>query len=349
MTQQLNALQAALALANKAAETATIDMSETSTGGGGGRIFPAGTAMGRFCIYIELGDHAKEFQGKLKNPAPQIRLGFALWGDVNPQAGNPQSRPDDLFHTYEADGSIKPGLFRTFEMTLGNNEKSKTKLAFDKMNWSGQHTHFAQMLGQAFIIPIKRTKITKGNNAGKERNDIDWGGIMKPYNPVDGSPYNVPELPLDLLQYFFFDAPTKETWDALFIEGTSDSGKSKNFLQETIRSATNFPGSALHIMLGGGDDLIIKPTTQAAGSNLPAVPNVAADAGVAAAPAVPAVPQAVAQTAPSVPQVANVAAPVVGTAEAQNVLPDVPQVAQTAAPAAVEVPAVPVVPAVPQV
>lgn len=338
MTQQLNALQAALALANKAAETATIDMSETSTGGGGGRIFPAGTAMGRFCIYIELGDHAKEFQGKLKNPAPQIRLGFALWGDVNPQAGNPQSRPDDLFHTYEADGSIKPGLFRTFEMTLGNNEKSKTKLAFDKMNWSGQHTHFAQMLGQAFIIPIKRTKITKGNNAGKERNDIDWGGIMKPYNPVDGSPYNVPELPLDLLQYFFFDAPTKETWDALFIEGTSDNGKSKNFLQETIRSATNFPGSALHIMLGGGDDLIIKPTTQAAGSNLPAVPNVAADAGVAAAPAVPAVPQ-----------VANVAAPVVGTAEAQNVLPDVPQVAQTAAPAAVEVPAVPVVPAVPQV
>ena len=54
-----------------------VDMSETSKGGGGGRLLPAGYAMARLVEYIELGKQIETFQGKPKAPALQFRLGFS--------------------------------------------------------------------------------------------------------------------------------------------------------------------------------------------------------------------------------------------------------------------------------
>ena len=57
--------------------------------------------------------------------------------------------------------------------------------------------------------------------------------------------------------------PTKETWDSLFIDGTTEiknadgtvENKSKNWVQETVLSATDYGGSALEQLLHGVDNL----------------------------------------------------------------------------------------------
>ena len=324
------ALAAALAAANQAAETASVDMSEVSKGGGGERrILPEGFAFARLVEYVEYGEHIAEYDGKPKPPAMKFRMAFALWGDTNmgavyadgPNVGQPipqAERPDDLFHYIDKDGNAKPAVLRTFDMYLGNNEKARTKLAFDKMNYDNKPLKsFGQMLGQAFLLPVTRKKIAKGANAGKFRNDINWANIMAPRDPVTRQPYPIPEMPMDLLRYFFFDNPTPETWASLAIEGTNDKGESKDFIRDDIKKAVNFEGSALHIMLGGVSsaatalpvpDLTAKaapatPTVdvaQAGAVNPPAVPVIAADipfdggtpvqAPAVAAPAVPNLP-----------------------------------------------------------
>lgn len=307
-------LAAALALANQSAETADVDMSEVSKGGGGERrVLPEGFAFARLVEYVEYGHHIAEFEGKPKPPAMKFRMGFAVWGDTNPGAvypaghdkqGQPipqEERPDDLFH-YFHDGVQKPAIIRTFDMYLGNNEKARTKLAFDKMNYDnvpGVKT-FGQFLGKAFLLPVTRKPITKGANKGKFRNDINWANIMAPRDPISKVPYPIPEMPAELLRYFFFDHPTPETWKSLEIEGTNDKGESKDFIRDDIKKAVNFEGSALHIMLGGvATSATSLPVPDLTAQQPPAVPQV--DVAQAQAISVPAVPAVAAEVKPDLP------------------------------------------------
>lgn len=284
-------LAQALAAANQAAETTSVDMSEVSKGGGERRVLPEGFAFGRLVEYVESGEHIAEFEGKPKPPAMKFRMAFALWGDTNPAAAEPETdRPDDLFHYFDKDGNKKPSVLRTFDMYLGNNEKARTKLAFDKMNYDNKaFKSFGQMLGQAFLIPVTRKAITKGANKGKFRNDINWANIMAPRDPISRQPYPIPEMPMDLLRYFFFDNPTPETWEALKIEGENDKGESKDFIRNDILKAVNFEGSALHIMLGGVPSAATSlPVPDLTAQQPPAVPTVNVEAaGAVTAPAVP--------------------------------------------------------------
>lgn len=301
--QVLN-LAAALALANQSAETADVDMSEVSKGGGGERrVLPEGFAFARLVEYVEYGHHIAEFEGKPKPPAMKFRMGFAVWGDTNPDSPLPQEeRPDDLFH-YFHDGVKKPAVLRTFDMYLGNNEKARTKLAFDKMNYDntpGVKT-FGQFLGKAFLLPVTRKPITKGTNKGKFRNDINWANIMAPRDPISRQPYPIPEMPMELLRYFFFDNPTPETWKSLEIEGTNDKGESKDFIRDDIKKAVNFEGSALHIMLGGvATSATALPVPDLTQQQPPAVPQVNVEQ--AQAISVPAVPVVAAQPEVAVAQ-----------------------------------------------
>ncbi|MES9280104.1 hypothetical protein ABEP46_12315, partial [Cutibacterium acnes] len=43
-----------------------------------------------------------------------------------------------------------------------------------------------------------------------------------------------------------------EDWDALYIDGKDDNGKSKNWIQDTLLSSPAFPGSPLDVLLHGG-------------------------------------------------------------------------------------------------
>ena len=174
-------------------------------------------------------------------------------------------------------------------MKIGNNEKADTKIIFDKMNWKGQAKHFAQMLGDAFLVKIEHKDIK--DQPGKKRSVLNLKETLPPIDVVSKQPYQIPQVDDDLLDLFLWSHPTKEAWDAMHIEGTNDAGKSKNFLQEKCRSALNFPGSPLEGLL------------LSAGVSLPAL-----------TPELPALPSDAPTEAPTSPAAAAVQQPAVTTA-----------------------------------
>lgn len=286
-----------LLAAAQAQAAVSVDMNE-ATAGGGGKEIPAGRYFGRIVEYIDCGNQPQSFQGKKKEPAPEFRLGIAVWGEG----------------ISEPDGT--PYIDRPFKMAVKRNEKAKTYLAFKALNYKNDPkiTHFAQFLGEAFIFTYEDA-VTK---QGKPYTRINLEKTLPARDVMSGQPYQVPEVADALYNLFLWDFPSLEAWDKLFIEGTNDEGKSKNWLQETILGATNFSGSPLHqLMLQAGRQVVI-PEKQ---------PEPAA-----AAPAQPAQAPAVASPNVAPAQVpTGVAAPL-----AQ------PQVQPVAAPAAVTVPGVPV-------
>jgi hypothetical protein len=316
-------IQEILALANEAAELASTNMAETSTGGER-RLLPAGAYLGRFVEYLELGKHPGEYQGKPTAPAPLCRIGFALYG------------PD----AQDAEG--KPYILRSFDMKLGNNSKGKTKLAFDRMNYKGTATHFAQLLGEGYVVFVK---LVKSKTTGKERNEISFAEIAPPVEALSKQPYAVPVPADDLYRIFLWDVPRKSDWDALFIDGTNEDQTSRNYLQNACFAAENFHGSALESMLKSNGVAIELPPAEAEVPTAPA--SIAAPAALTAE-----IPQ-VAAPAVATPTAPAVAAPVV--APTAPVAPAVPAVAPAVAPAVVTAvapvlaPAVPVVPTVPVV
>lgn len=263
----------------------SVDMTEVGAGGGGG-LMPEGYAMGRVVTYIELGLHPQEFGGKAKAPAPEVKLGFKLFGGEG--------------------GCYDNRFISTFDMALSNAPGANIKQFFDKLNWAGDMRHLAQSLGRAYLVPI--TIAT--NKQGKQSNRINLKGILPPIDPVSKSAYPVPEVDASDLRYFFFDKPTKETWDSLFVEGTFDDGGSKNKIQEKILTALNFPGSVLEQLISG----VVLPDPGGVG----AVPATGSAPQVQAVPSAPAVPADVGpSTAPT--------APVMPTAPIMPAMPTMPQ------------------------
>lgn len=327
--------QQAAAVADKG-----LDMSQVSKGGAGKRLLPAGRAFARLIGYREFGNHVQTFQGKAKAPARMVRLTFAMWGKGDPTGPNEQG---NCYHIVNEDGTMKShGTYTTFDISLGNNEKSKIKHGFDKMNWTKKHKTFATMLGEAFLLPIEIKKGTKADS--KPYNLIDWAGILSPLDPMSAQPYQVPEVKDEDYFAFLWDMPTKEDWDAMFIEGTNDKGQSKNFLQAQCLKAKDFPGSALETLLlelnGGvlpdmgmvesdddpdGDAAQDAQEAPQSASNVPPVPQAdpAAAASVAAALTVPVVTAAVPDVPQVDPAVAAIDPPFDGGSIATPAVPDV--------------------------
>ena len=310
-----------------AVDSYAVDMSETGKGGGGQRLYPAGYAMARLVQYIEFGMQPQEYQGTAKAPALEFRLGFAIWGDTKPYGDDgqpntvpPANRPQDLFHNQ--DGT--PGLIRTWYMKLGNNEKAGAKKAFDKLNYKGNAKHFAQFLGEPFLVKIG-IKAAVGDK--QARNTLELADTLPPFDQVSRQPYPVPQAPDDMYQLFLWNKPTLAGWNALKIEGTSDDGKSKNWMQDKILAAVDFAGSPLEQLLRG------------AGASLPApeqlAPAAPAAAPAAAVPAVPATPVAPPASLPASPlpeagvlqtpvAAVNVAAPAVPAIPSAPAVPSLP-------------------------
>lgn len=283
-------------LANQQAEVSE-DMNEAS--GSGSKLLPAGAYLGRVCEYIDLGVQPQEFNGKAKDPAPQIRIGVALFGP------NAQG----------ADGS--PYIMRSSDITVYRNDKAGAFKAFKAMNWKGDKNikHFAQFLGQAFIFQVG-VKTSKTSN--RQYNTLDLDKTTAAINPLDNSMYPVPELTDDLYRVLLWDFPTKEDWDALFIDGNRDDGKSKNFIQEKIMSALNFQGSPLQLLLAGAG-INTLPSAPAQPATPVAQPQAAAPVPAPSAPAPVSVPPVL---APEIPQ--NISAPTPAPVQAPIAQPALP-------------------------
>jgi hypothetical protein len=276
---KLAQMQAAIA---EMSETAN-DMTEVQKGGGAARLLPEGYAYGRMIECIELGNQPQQFEGKAKDPKAEMQIAFALWGEARDAAGN------SIGTYHNEDGT--PYVLRPYSFAIDRNDKARAYLLFKSMNWKGQHKNFGQMLGEAFLVKIVHVPKSKKDPTIVSR--IDLTGFLPPVDPVQRMPYPIPDAPEDMYKWFFWDKPTVETWNSLFIEGNLDDGRSKNFVQEKIAGATNFAGSPLEAMLlksgltkpVAAAKPAAAPATPAASPVLPAASAVAAEAPLAQTPA----------------------------------------------------------------
>lgn len=318
MSNVLNALKSQVAEA--VAAGLMLDLTVQSTGGSGGKFYPEGYAFARLTEYVELGDIVQEFNGEAKAPAPHMYLGFNIWG-----AGYQNE-----------DGT--PGRITTYDLAISANGKAKTYKLFKKLNFKGDATCFAELLGNGMLLKIVHH--TSKTSGAKPKSIIDIEGFLPPIDVVSQAPYNIPEAPDSAYKLFLWDKPTPETWKTLFIDGKRDDGTSKNWLQDKIMEATNFMGSPLDIMLGG---VALPSLVAGAAPTAPVTAPVVAPttpvvvpeaAAVTTTPTAPLVqPTAVVVNVPNTPVVAPAVvaptAPVVVAPPVVTVAPVVPVVAPT--------------------
>lgn len=238
------------------------NMNEATAGGGGDYTPPAeGAVRLRLVGYIETGKVTDKQYNKVKE---KVSLLFELSGPKHPPR--------------EFDGKKVPDLI-VVNQTLSLNQKSGFYKLFKRMNYTGKHTHMAQMLGEAFMGTIHHNTVGEGDQKRVYANLHGPDGVSTIRPPFfetmdeEGNMVSKP-VPVDEalspLRCFIWNAPVqlKEMWDSLFIDGKTEdrkdektgeviAGKSKNFWQNKIKAAENFAGSPIAELLfaGGEPDL----------------------------------------------------------------------------------------------
>ena len=227
------------------------------------KVTPEGLTPARFVGYVELGDQIEEFDGKAKDPAPQVRLTFELNGPAHK-------------NSFEKDGVTKEwNNTISIDIPLSQNEKANFFKLFNKMTYGRDAIkHMTQMLGEAFIVKVVH-KISK--SSGKPYPILKEGGewqILAPFqtDPMTGkvTNFDIAEM-TEAGQVFMWANPSKEMWDSIYIDGSytkkvddKEVEVSKNFIQKILLEATNFSGSPLESLLAGSDmDLSIAPKEEA--------------------------------------------------------------------------------------
>ena len=237
------------AIANAAAE-----QDEVPGAGGFKRELPrVGPALLRLQSYLELGLH------KAKNPAHkpkrEVRLRFELL------------HPDHMISGEKDDGTKY-----NFPMTLDvytnvGGPTSKFGKLFAKMNYDNDASFMYQLIGKSFLGGIVHNTVGEGKDAKTYVNLQDEAGnwdigapLVAKVDPATGlpssekTPVPVPELDNDPQMFLYnkaglTDDVVKQMWDSIFIEGEWEAtdtkpAKSKNWIQEKIRTSLDFDGSA---------------------------------------------------------------------------------------------------------
>lgn len=259
----------------------TRDMTEVTAGGNfERRLLPTGLAFVVFTGYIDLGKHPQEFKGKAKPPAPEAKLIFHVVGGVGTdQEGNrvPFVTDEDV------STGFRPMLSDYYDLVLHQTENAGARKIFQKMNYGKDATHFAQLLGKAYLLQIGVKESTK--KAGEFYNTWDLKELAPPIDAMTGQYYDVPALPNDdFYKCFIWEQPTQDMWDSIHVEGEYEKdGKkySKNRYQEKIQKAVDFIGSPIEAMLMGGSGLptlVADNTVEGEGTTpTPAVPSTDSD------------------------------------------------------------------------
>lgn len=228
MTTPFNPLDQLNALVDATIETQSVDMTETGTGGGEKIILPKGPYNCRMIEYVEYGKIVPTHNGKPtgRPAALNTRIGFCFYGPNGEEV-----------------------YVRSLKMPISNHEKANAKKLFDRMNYTGTLKHLAQGLNKCF-----RMELDVQEKEGREYNTMKFETLspLPKFDPETGEPIVLPEFDAEQIKLFLWSNPTKETWDALYIDGTDDKGKSKNFIQEDILKATDYEGSPLQALLEGG-------------------------------------------------------------------------------------------------
>jgi len=238
-------------LQEKARQTGK-DFTKTTEGGGGYEPPAAGPCNLRFVGYFEIGEQERKFQQQTK-VVKQVQLVFELSGkNYPPKDGVP--------------------VRMTITETDSHNIKANIVKLFNKMNYEGGATHFAELLGNAYRGRVFHREYevngTKRIHAGLRGDD---GYVITPpvVEVVDEETGDVTVKPIKVApaltepKIFLWDNPDMEQWASIYIDGEypaqkDDSGKvirparSKNVIQERIMSALNWQGSPMQLLLADG-------------------------------------------------------------------------------------------------
>ena len=161
----------------------------------------------------------------------------------------------------------------SFDLNKSMSDKSSFHKLFEKMRRGRQDIkHMAQMLNEGFVITVVHNTVVDKTDPTKTKvyaNITDSDGSYLVAAPVHEDPLSgeqtaipVPEA-ISPVRIFLFEKPTPASWATLFIDGDktvkdkdgTEKTVSKNWLQDRVKSATDFKGSALDLMLQGGDKL----------------------------------------------------------------------------------------------
>ena len=235
---------------------------------------PAGPTLARLVGYVELGSHVDTYEGKPKAPCRKFRLSFALLGPKH----------------IDADG--KPRIMHSKSLNIMTDAKAIAFKTFAKMNYLKKAKSFSGLLNEVYLISVVHVPDKKDPNTIYD--NLDLSSIAAPIDPLSGATYSAPEVPEEMFNWFLFDKPNPEQWKKLFIEGTREDGTSKNWLQDLIMRAVDFPGSALEQMLVGGvptpQELAAPAAAPVTPAAIPAAPAPASAPVLPAAPAAPVAP-----------------------------------------------------------
>lgn len=239
-------VQAAIAAA--IAKAAEQNDQRVATSGGDYEPPKAGLSIVTLIGYIEIGIHQHDIPNKPSYDSNDVQLIFELNGGVN--------------KAEEVDGK-KIAKRITVTEKLSSNEKANFFKIFNQLNADGQATHMAQLLGKHFLATVYHDKSKDGKKVYatlKGPNGYNFAPpIVVKGDPLD--PENQTKVPvpkpeqISESRVFLWDYASKEMWDALFIDGSYDAkegqpAKSKNVVQDKIRSAKNFATSPIKAILG---------------------------------------------------------------------------------------------------
>lgn len=244
-------LKAAIAAAAKTGP----NMNEAQAGGGDYEIPAAGIAYARFVGYFETGIHEEpdiNDRTKMKDKN-KVELVFELSG--------PNHQPKKL-----PDGTVIPQRI-TIRENYGLTDRNHFLKIFRMMNYSGKATHMAELLGEPFLVEIFHRKSADGKKTFANMKGPNGYNIKGPtyQDLVTGETKAIAvPAPLTDAKVFLWEHATKEMWDSIYIPGeypekkdektgeVIQAAKSKNVLQEKIRSAKNWKDHPLRAVIEAG-------------------------------------------------------------------------------------------------
>lgn len=278
MTNALDKLNAALAT--------QADMSKPETAAGGGYTPPAaGIARARLVGYFEVGAHEEDEFNQAGQKTGRKRLKHKVHLVV--ELSGPKHEPRE-----DKDGNKVPQritIKENYEPGKAPHVKSNFYDLFTKINTvtGGNATHMAHLLGKAFLLKIHHKKSGEGENAKTYANAKGPGKEGYTILPTTGknaddSDYSIEVAPaITPLKYFLFQLADKEMWDSIYIDGeiparTNDKGevthpaRSKNVLQNLIKSAKNFDKCPIATLVDTGKELDLGEVERPARTPAPA-------------------------------------------------------------------------------
>lgn len=230
--------------------------------GGGGDYEPpkAGLSIITLIGYLEIGVHKHEIPNKPSYESNDVQLIFELNGGVN--------------KAELVDGKLIAKRITVTEK-LSQNEKAHYFKLFNAMNYDGQATHGAQLVGKHFLADVFVDKGKNGNSYASLKGPNGYtvrAPIVIKGDPLDPENQEKVVVPAPARanadnKVFLWDYASKEMWDLLYIDGEYEAkaaapakdgkpakaaqpARSKNVLQNKIREALNWVGSPIQKILG---------------------------------------------------------------------------------------------------